>query len=227
MGYAGLSDLRHALAAELRAHLTLADRMAHSLPPEGASQSALSLTLTQQRLALDALEQGTAPAKFDQALDLIGVANRLVIFGIGPSGHLAGYFADQMMRLGAETLALGNTGLRFADDLLRLRRRDLLLVLAYDRPYPEVTALFDRAAEIVLPTILITAPATLLPDHRADLVLYIARGKSEGFSLHAGTLALLEALLVGYAARHRDGVLKSLDDLNRMRVSLSEKRLKL
>ena len=143
------------------------------------------------------------------------------MFGIGPSGHIAGYFAAQLARLGCDARALRNTGLQFADDLIGLGSGDAVVALAYDRPYPEVTALFDQAGTIGLPVILITSPGPVIPDYRADLVLRVARGQADGFGFHAGTLALLEAMVVAYAGEQPETARASLRQLNDLRAHLS------
>ena len=112
------------------------------------------------------------------------------MFGIGPSGYIAGYFAAQMARIGAEAMSLRHAGLQFGDDLRYLSQGDAVLALAYERPYPEVTALFDRASDLSLGSVLITSPGSTLPDYRAGITLRVARGSRDGISLHAATLAV-------------------------------------
>jgi len=237
LGFGGLEGMRRALAMDLRADLTLADRLSSSLADVGADvglteaggkpASILAKIVAIQRAALDGMEAGIAPELFEAFLTAICGSGRKLVFGIGPSGHLAGYFAQQLVRLGAEALALGNTGLKFADDLMQLRPTDVVIALAYDRPYPEITALFDRAIALDIPRLLITAPGHLVPDPRADIVLHVPRGRSGGFGLHAATLALIEVLVVGYAERHRDTVLEALENLNGFRRSLAGESLDL
>ncbi len=222
MGFDKLDALRRALANDMRRELTLADRLNRSLDSvDNGSAGILSQIIKTQRDALDALETQITTTDFDQALALISQKGRKIIFGIGPSGHIAGYFAQQLIRLGADAYALQNTGLNFADDLVRLHKDDVIIALAYDRPYPEITTLFDRATELDLPRLLITAPTQATPDSRADVTLRVPRGQSDSFSLHAATLTLIEALIVGYANAHRAKVLENLKQLNRFRKRLA------
>jgi len=228
LGFSSLNALRRALANDLQRDLTLAERLENSLERVGElGDSALTGTLAVLREALDQLESGAVAADFAAALDILCATKRVLVFGIGPSGFMAGYFAGQIHRLGGEAMALQNTGLRFADDVLNLRVGDCVIALAYDHPYPEITALFDRATELALPTILITSPSRSLPEHRAHLTLPVPRGQSDGFSLHAATMALLESLIVGYAGRNRQQGRDSLERLNRARQSLTGKLLDL
>jgi DNA-binding MurR/RpiR family transcriptional regulator len=221
LGFAGLEQMRQALAGDLRRDLSLSERVDNVLSRAGDGPGgALAQTLETLRATLEALEQ-TPEADLEQAVAALTGARRVHVFGIGPSGHLAGYFAAQLTRLGGDARELRNTGLQFADDLIGIGPGDAVLALAYDRPYREVTALFDHATALSLPAILVTSPGPVLPDFRARVVLRVARGRSDGFGLHAGTMALLEALLVACAARDPEGMHASLARFNRARRSLS------
>ncbi len=221
LGFPGLEALRRALAGDLRRDLSLSERVSNALRQSGGGAAgALTQSIEILRATLDALEQSD-PADLEAAVAILCAARRVHIFGIGPSGHIAGYFATQLARLGCDARALRHTGLQFADDLIGLGPGDAVLALAYDRPYPEVTALFDHALAQKLPVVLMTSPGPVLPDYRADLVLRVARGRSDGFGLHAGTLALVEAIAMAYAARQPDQARENLNRLNELRRRLS------
>ncbi len=221
LGYGGLADLRHALARDLRRDLTLSDRMANELEKAGGSgHSAISAAGATFRASLDALD-AIAASEIDSLTRALCRARRVHVFGIGPSGFIAGYFAAQLARIGFDARAMTQTGLQFADDLVGLREGDMVVALAYDRPYPEITAMFDRVSALGLRSVLITSTGPLVPDNRADQTLRIARGRAEGFGLHAATLALLEGLLIAVSAFDPNKVKRALDDLNQARRHLS------
>lgn len=219
LGYAGLAELRRALAEDLRRDLTLADRMTRELSQPGASPG-LQTSTQALRAALDVIE-ALEDAVVSEIVTSIVAARRIHVFGIGPSGFIAGYFAVQLQRLGFDARALSRTGLQFADDLVGIESEDTVIALAYNRPYPEVRALFDRATRLNLPTFLITSNGPRMPDPRARLVLRVPRGRTDGFGMHAGTLALLEGLLVALSAAEPDRTKASLEDLNSARATLS------
>ncbi|WP_299844434.1 MurR/RpiR family transcriptional regulator [uncultured Jannaschia sp.] len=221
LGFAGLAEMRRQLGLELELELGLSDRIGRSISRiEAGGSDALSALINLHARTLDALRDETVHAAFARALDIVAGPGRVVAFGIGPSGHMAAYLATQLARLGADTLALTATGLSFADDLGRLRPGDRIVALAYGRASPELAALFDRAVEMDLPRILVTAPGGGLPDGRADAVLFVPRGQADAFSLHAGTLLMLEALVLGYAGLRRDVAMAALDRLNGVRRRL-------
>lgn len=221
LGYKGLDDLRKALATDLRQELTLSQRMSNELEKaRRKGHSVLSVTSAALKTSLEMIEAIEA-VDVDFVTDALCGAQRIHIFGIGPSSFIAGYLAAQLIRLGLDARALTQTGLQFADDLVGIRQGDMVLALAYDRPYPEVTALFDRAVALDLPSVLITSQGPLIPETRAALTLRVARGRTEGFGLHAGTLALLEGLLISISTTRPKEVKNALEQLNQARQKLS------
>lgn len=220
LGYGGLDALKRALASELRRELTPADRMANELVRSGGSAAALSATVATVTASLDAVG-ATPSALFDRAVEILSRAVRLHVFGVGPSGHIAGYFVAQIARLGVDARAMRRTGLQFADDLIGVRPGDGVMALAHDRPYAEVTALFDAAAELGLPTVLVTSGGPRLPDGRAEVTLRAPRGRGDGFALNAGVVSLLESLLVALAASRPDAAGAALERLNAARRTMS------
>lgn len=219
LGYGGLDMLRAALAEDLRRDLTLAERMASDVARAQAG-SPLAVAADGMRMAIDAIER-LDPAEIARVARELGHARRVHVFGIGPSGYLAGYMAVQLGRLGIDARAMVRTGLQFADDLLGVGPGDAVLALAYDRPYPEVCALFDRAEAAGLFSVLITSAGTRLPDSRANLTIRVPRGQAEGFGMHAGTLALLEGFLIAVSAADPARTAAALEALNTARQAIS------
>lgn len=222
LGFAGLDDLRRSVADELRRDLSPAGRVARTLQAVGdGAGSAFATTLELHREAIAALVRSVPPERFEAALDRLLAAGRIAVFGIGPSGAIAGYLAIQLGRFGIEATTLTETGLLLADRLLRLRRGDLVLLLAYGRVYGELRATLDRADELGLPRVLITDTLGPVLAGRVDLVLDVPRGRADTMSLHTATLAFIEALLVGVAARRPAQTLESLRELNRLRAAVA------
>jgi len=208
LGFDGLEALRKALADDLKRDLSLSERLENSVRQvRTRADGALQQTILGLRTALDGL--AALPAEdFDAVLDLLCRAPRIRLFGIGPSGYVAGYFAAQLTRMGAEATALQQTGLLFADDLQKLRAGDGVIALAYDRPYPEVSALFDRVTELGLASVLVTSPGPVLPDHRAGLTLRVmTRAPRRDFAAqrHAGVDRGASGRLCRRAARACSG----------------------
>lgn len=228
LGYAGLDALRQQLAAELRSNLSPASRLARTLGEVGDNpRSAFGMTLDVHVKALEDLRRDVSPELFQTAVDRLVVARRVVIFGIGPSSAMADYFAIQLGRFGIDSASLTQTGLLLADGLHCLHEGDLVIILAYSRVYQELEALLGRAKSLGLATILLTDTLGAALRKRVDLVLPVERGRADQLSMHTATLGLIEALLVGVAAKRAAETISNLKSLNDLRAQLVGKPMDL
>ncbi len=228
LGYSSLDALRRVLAGELRRDLSPASRLARTLGEVKAHGDAVLQSAVETQIrGLEALCRDIGPTLFGKAVDCLAGASRVFIFGIGPSGAIAEYFAIQLGRFGVDAASLTDTGLRLADRLLRLRQDDLILILAYGRVYAELEALIDWAGAVGAKTLLVTDTLGGALRGRVDTVLSVARGESDSFSMHTTTLGMIEALLVGLAARRPEATVESLRTLNMLRASVTGKAMDL
>ena len=222
LGYAGMAGLRQGLADELRSDLTLAARMTRTLEAvRDAPGDALAATLQQHQQALERLRRDVGPDLFQAVVGKIASAPRVRIFGIGPSSAIAGYFTIQLRRFGIDAGSLTDSGLLLADGLHQLKPKDLLIMLAYGRPYREITALIDRAKALRLPTVLITDTLGAQLRAQVDYIVPVARGSADGLSLHTATLGFIEAVLVAVAAARPAETVASLRALNALRQEVT------
>ena len=222
LGYEGLDELRREIAAQLRTDHSPAARLTRTLSDAGGDvEVAFANTIETHIASLEALRHDISAKQFGRAIDHLTEAKRTFIFGIGPSSAMADYFALQLGRLGLDAASLTQTGLLLADGINRLRRGDLLAILAYGRVYAEVGALLDQAKGLRLPTLLFTDSLAADLEGRVTEVLKVARGRADMMSLHTATLGLIEALLVGVGVRRPLETVESLRQLNEHRRRLS------
>lgn len=221
LGFAGMQELRRMLASELRENISPANRLTRTLREVGDElENAFEVTLDIHQQALETLRRDITGADFRDTVSQIVGAQRVVIFGIGPSSAMADYFAIQLGRFGIEALALTQTGILFADDLQKLRQGDLVIAFAYGRIYQELAALLDQAEHHGIAKILVTDTLGAALRKRVGLVLSVARGLADMLSMHTATLALIEALLVGVGTKRPDETVASLEQLNQLRSTL-------
>jgi DNA-binding MurR/RpiR family transcriptional regulator len=222
LGYSGLDELRRDIAHELKMSLSPAARLTRTLGAvKGDASSALGVVIDIHVQALEKLRGDIGTAQFEAAIELLAKARRVVVFGIGPSSALADYFAIQLGRFGIESTSLTQTGLLLADGLNRLKPGDLVVALAYGRVYQEIQTLLSQANRLQLPKMLLTDTLAATLGKKVDLVLPVARGNADWFSTHTATLGLIEAMLVGLAAKRPSDALASLKNLNRLRSDLA------
>lgn len=203
LGFSGLDDLRRTLADELRSSLSPAERLTRTLGEVGASLSAaFDMTLEIHLQSLESLRRTITPEQFEKAVGSIVWAQRVLVFGLGPSSAMAAYLIIQLGRFGLDAAGLMNTGLLFADDLQKLRKGDLVIILAYGRVYAELAVLLDEIDRLGVGSLLLTDTLAAKLRRRVDQILPVARARADMLSMHTATLGLIKALLV--ASRPRD-----------------------
>jgi DNA-binding MurR/RpiR family transcriptional regulator len=181
------------------------------------------MTLDIHARSIETLRTSITPEMFERAVEAISAAPRISVFGLGPSSAIADYLVIQLGRFGLAAQGLSHSGLLFADDLRKLREGDLVVMLAYGRVYAELAALLDEIERLRLHSVLVTDSLAAKLRHRVDLVLPAPRGRADMLSMHTATLGLLEALLLGVAAKRPDETLVSLRALNQAREKLAGK----
>jgi DNA-binding MurR/RpiR family transcriptional regulator len=221
LGFSGLPELRKAIAATLDRRATPAENMRRTLTEVGNdSERAIDLVIETHREAIEALAAGDRRRALSEGVRSLSAAERIVVFGLGPSAPLAQYVSILLNRNGRPAMPLNAAGIALADQLLQLRPGDALLLLAYGRPYREVMATTAEGRRLGLPIVLVTDSPEGNIARRADVVIPAARGRAEQVALHAATLAVLEALVLGLAVCDRSRALGALDRLNELRESV-------
>lgn len=226
LGFAGLSDLRQSLAANFEGRSTPADDMRRTFAEVGSgAERAIDLVLETHSKAIQQLRSPETIKKIDAAVATLHHAERIIVFGIGPSAPLARYVTILLGRNGRRARSLDAAGISLADQLLDLRERDALLILAYGRSYREVVAAFAEAEKLHLPIVLVTDTLERKLARRADVIIPATRGTAGRMALHGATLVVLEALVLGLAASDQARALAALDRLNDLREVINGKRV--
>jgi DNA-binding MurR/RpiR family transcriptional regulator len=217
LGFSSLADLKSAILKS-GAVSTPADDMRRTLVDlRKATGEALDDMLQAHTESLDVLRSRKCHAQIAAGVRILDGADRIAVFGIGPSAALATYVSVLLTRNGRRSRTINATGAMLADQLLDLGAGDALLILAYGRLYREVKALFSEARTLRLPTVLVTEADDTPLAKLADVVVAIPRGRPGQMALHGATLVALEAMVLSLAAARPQAALASLDNLNRLR----------
>ncbi|MDQ0472260.1 MurR/RpiR family transcriptional regulator [Labrys wisconsinensis] len=223
LGFDGLAGLRQAMLAEITGAPTPAGRLAHTLEEAGGdSAQALRQVVAHHEASLATLRDPGFEAGFTGAIDILFAARRRHIFGIGPSGAMADYAALQFSRIGCPSSALSVSGVALADRLLAVEAGDVVLAIAYAPLYREVEAVLERASGLGVPVVLVSDSLGPILAGRVAQVLPVPRGRADHLALHGATLVLIEAMIVGLAARDRDRALASLTVLGACRGAVDK-----
>ena len=180
LGFEGMNELRRALVAALEG-TSPAVRMRQTLREAGEDPGhAIDHALDAHQEALIGLRSASVRELLVAAVTLLNAAERIAVFGIGPSAMMAQYTAMLLARVGRRTLCLDATGITLADQLLDLRFGDAVLLLAYGRAYREVTATIGRARQKRLPVVLVTDSLEPRLARHADVTVPAQRGRAGG-----------------------------------------------
>jgi len=218
LGFDGLKELKRAIAESMGRGETPADNMVRSLNDvRGNASIAATQVIRGHISALEPLLAGDPHRALVAAIDLLSTKERVAIFGLGPSSHIAEYFQLMMSRMGRPTISITASGKQLADQLLTIDTADALVLLSYGRTYHESQAVMSAAKELRLPVVLLTDSAETKLIAQATVVLHVPRGRAKHVALHGATLVALDAILLGIATRDEERTIASLQKLNRLR----------
>jgi DNA-binding MurR/RpiR family transcriptional regulator len=225
LGFAGLSDLKRAILDALGQDSSPANDMRRTLNElEKTTGRALDSVLQAHIEGIEVIRSRACAAQIAAGVQALDAAERIAIFGIGPSASLAAYVSILLGRCGRRSRLLNATGSMLADQLLDMKRGDALLILAYGRLYKEVAAVFGEAKALGLTSVLVTEATGTALAKLADVVISIPRGRPGHVALHGATLVGLEALVLSLAAAKPEAALSSLDNLDHLRAVIEGRR---
>lgn len=222
LGYNGLPELKQAIIAQAGSAVpSPGGNMRRTLSDVTHAEGAVAAVIETHREGLRKLQEDATSARLLAAIAALDPAQRILVFGIGPSGALAAYASALLNRIGRRSLPLTQAGTMLADQLLDLQPGDAVLCLAYGRPYPEILAVLGEARQRGLTSVLITDDLEgAIPSH-AQITVPVPRGRRGQLAQHGVTLVALEALALALAVAAPEASLSALDRLDRLRARLS------
>ncbi len=222
LGYPSLRELRRSLADDTD-DTDLSARLGATIGGSRSAHDVLATAADRQLKALDTLLRRVSPADFDKAAAVIADAAHVWWCGTGPSAHLAQYAAFLCRRLGTPSGSFTHAGTDHADELLALKPKHAVVVLAYGRIHPYVRVLLQHAARVDAKVVLVTD--TMNPGTASPIAarLNAGRGTPGLFATHGPTVVLLEALVLATAAANPRGSKSALTTLNSLREGIAGK----
>lgn len=218
LGFSGLRDLRQQLAASDVPSSTPVDNLKRTLAETSENvEVALNALLAVYAKGLEAVQSTAFRQSMLAAVNVLHGAQRVAVFGMGPTAHIAAYFAARLRRKGIRQTVIDKSGLALADQLLELMPGDCLLMLAYGAPYLEAHATFAEARRLKLPVVLVTDTIDTDLARQAQVVLSVSRGQNNQMALHGVTVFCMEMLLLGLATLDSQTAVRALAELERLR----------
>lgn len=162
LGFAGTKEMKLACASQVDRTQSLGDiirsRLA-TLPSDSASAEPARTTSAVLSSAADLLlklNDSLSDSQVSAAVEELGTARRVVVYGLGTAFHIAQYFCLELERVGIEAHPLTGSGHSLADAIPRLRPDDALIVVAPLMIFTDVRNFLETAAPKVATTTVLT-----------------------------------------------------------------------
>lgn len=223
LGFDGLSGLKRSLRTQVQQLLTPRERLSNTL--EGVDQDYPGLldALLDERIELLAeARRSIRPESFTAAVELIASAERTVFVAVGGLAGIVEYAALRLTRVGFQSAAITDSGLKLADALLGVRSTDVLVIVAQEQVTPEQQVSLARAAKVGARVVLLTDTLGELLHDQVDIVLTAPLGRPVNFNGQTTTIAVLEALVLAVAACDRTRALDAMTTMKELRDQITE-----
>jgi len=156
LGYSGLAELK-ARIAEPFATTSRPERARRRVESTGGDlENVWDKVLAESADRIDRLRRTFSAEDYRYAIQLLLDAQQVVAYGFGASFVAAEHLALNLGRLGLRTRSISSGGFRLADDLLGIRRGDVVVLFAPARSTPDVEVLLDRTRAVGAAAILVT-----------------------------------------------------------------------
>jgi DNA-binding MurR/RpiR family transcriptional regulator len=218
IGFDGFPQLRKFLQNMLRDKVSPALRMQNKLEDLRHGEGhILSQVVEMETKSISEISHTVHQKDFDAALSILLGAERVFIFGIGPSRMLAELMELRLNRFGIPTVALVESGRDILEKLLLLKPTDAVIATAFNRLTGELLAVLKHAKLVDCPRVLITDISD--PDlfSYVHTVLAVKRGPIHSFHSLTAPMTVINALILAIAMAKPDESLKSLAELEEFR----------
>ncbi len=157
LGYSGLSDLKHEVAAPFSSSVAPDIRLRQRLEHVGQDLHQIQREVWAEAEEIVQLSgRANDDDRYSAAVNLIAHADTVFCYGLGASGIASEHLALRLRRIGVSTRRLTTDGFRLADEVMSLGSRDLLAIFAPGRVTRDIEALLDQAQLVGASVLLVT-----------------------------------------------------------------------
>ena len=146
----------------------------------------------------------------------INGSRRIYILGMGIAKSIVYFLEFRMRRLGIDVKVLPNSSMEMLESMLLIDKEDLLLTIAFQRGYYEITLAVDYAKEKGALTAAITENPLSPVARECHTVLYARRGSPDEWNSLVVPMSLSHALVMriaGLRAEHQTELQNKMDDI--------------
>lgn len=220
LGYPSFRELRRSALAVSGRHRDPSKVLDDQLEQIGSSTSGAKRVLRDTVALLDQLEADLDLDSWERAVTLMSTAQRVISYGIGPSGALADYFSISLNRSGVRSTSITVAGFPLADKLLDLNENDVIVLFATLRRFREIDVVLDQAAKVGARTVLVSETLAQALRDRVDVAISTPQsttGTSDGVVVG---MVVACALRLSVAVRDQTTAVHSVEKLNALRADI-------
>ncbi|WP_072396815.1 MurR/RpiR family transcriptional regulator [Hyphomicrobium sp. CS1GBMeth3] len=221
VGFDGLKELKQVLATASGSGQTPVDTITRTVASiKEHSATAVDQVFADHQETFAALSSDETRASILAAVERLSSAKRIGIFGIASTAFLARYFALSLNRTGRPTALFDGCMAPLPEQLLEMRGVDVLLMLAYGKPYKEAMSTIAEARRLRVPIVLITDSTETVMARQANVIVPVLRGYAGHISMHGATFVCLEAITFAVTAEDPPRAISTLERLSELRRSV-------
>jgi len=218
LGFGGFPQLRKFLQNILRDKVSPAIRMRNKLEDLRHGEGhILSQMIEMETKSISEIGHTIHIEDFDAAVATLLGAERIFVFGNGPSRMLAELLELRLNRFGIMTIPLVDSGRDLLEKLILLKPGDVLFATAFARITGELVAALKHARQLACKRILLTDISDTDLFSCADTVLSVKRGPIHSFHSLSAPMTVLNAMILAIAMARPDESLRSLAELEEFR----------
>jgi DNA-binding MurR/RpiR family transcriptional regulator len=224
LGYSGLPELKRAVGESLVPRPTdseIVTRRLANLPGDVTELVGRIVSDAQESLELTAHAADAGPLQ--AAFELLARADTVVGFGYGGTELPARHLVRALSRLGFRAWYAGSTGFMLADDLIRIRSGDTVVVFQPGRRLHDLDVLINHAKAAGASVVLVSD--TKLADHyreRVDVSLLAMRSQGHLSAEALPSLLIADVLVSGMALLDEGRVTSTRAEFTELRNQIIE-----
>ena len=154
---------------------------------------------------------------FENMIAAINKCSTLHIYSSSSSSCLSSLLEFRLKRFDIDVKVLAKSGHELFEDLIHIKKNDVIIIFGFTQESPEIKVLFDLAKNIDCKTVLITDLMVSSMIDNATFYFYTARGELWEFHSMIAPLALVESIIVSVGKAREEKSLDKLKELQELR----------
>jgi DNA-binding MurR/RpiR family transcriptional regulator len=200
LGFEGYAQFRSEVVSGFQAMLAPVERLRRKIS-EGSSVHDIMVASLEEDIAnIREAIQSLDTSRFDQAVDMLIKADRILLLGFDNAASLCNIFAHRLEMTGKQVIEAGAGKLAISRHLAQCEDGDLVVSLAFPRYIRDTVDVTRAVKKLNIPILAITDTPTSPIASLGDLTIYVRAHRTIGATSDAAILSVLEAIAAGVSA---------------------------